>query len=219
MAFDPNDPADKKILADAIAEATGKLETKRDELIAELRAARKKGEIDPKDMERLENELDAVKGQLTEAQKAAKDATKRAETAEKSLTAEQAATQRLLVDQGLTAALTEAGVTNPVMLKAAAAMLRGEKIEIATDGESRVAKIGDKLLGDHVKAWAAGDEGKAFVNAPNNGGGGAGGSGGGSGKVNPWAKDSLNMTEQGKLYTENPTLARSMAAEHGVIIP
>jgi hypothetical protein len=219
MAFDPNDPADKKILADAIAEATGKLETKRDELIAELRAARKKGEIDPKDMERLENELDAVKGQLTEAQKAAKDATKRAETAEKSLTAEQAATQRLLVDQGLTAALTEAGVTNPVMLKAAAAMLRGEKIEIATDGDNRVAKIGDKLLGDHVKAWAAGDEGKAFVNAPNNGGGGAGGSGGGSGKVNPWAKDSLNMTEQGKLYTENPTLARSMAAEHGVIIP
>jgi hypothetical protein len=218
MAFDPNDPADKKILADAIAEATGKLESKRDELIAELRAARKKGEIDPKDYDRLESELDEVKGQLSDAQKAVKDAAKRAETAEKALTSEQAATQRLLIDNGLTAALTEAGVTNPIMLKAATALLRGEKIEIAVDGETRVAKIGDKLLGDHVKAWAAGDEGKAFASAPNNGGGGAGGSGGGGGKVNPWAKDTFNMTEQGKLYNENPTLAKSLAAEHGVTL-
>lgn len=220
MAFDKNDPADQKILDDAIGEAVARLDTKNKELIAELRAAKRKGEIDPKDIERLETELDTVKGQLDAANKAAKDATKRAETAEKTLGDEQSHTQRLLVDNGLAAALTEAGVTNPTMHRAAAALIRaGQKIEISVDGDARVAKIGDKGLGDFVKSWAQGDEGKAFVAAPGNGGGGAtGGGSGGGGKVNPWAKDTFNLTAQGKTYMENPTLAKQMAAEHGVTL-
>lgn len=209
----------KAAIAAAVEEATAGLKDNNRKLLADLKKAKQGREIDPAELERLEGEVENLKTQLTAANKDLKTAKTAAEKASADLAAEQAATQRLLVDQGLTAALTEAGVTNPVMLKAAAAMLRAEKIEIATEGDSRVAKIGDKLLGDHVKAWASGDEGKAFVSAPNNGGGGAGGSGGGGGKVNPWAKDSLNMTEQGKLYIENPTLARSMAAEHGVTLP
>lgn len=219
---DPNDPKFKEAVAAAVAEAKAALETKNQELIAEVRALKRnsKDGIDPKEVERLETELDALRAQVKDADKAIKDATKRADTAEKSLQTEQAHTQRLLVDNGLAAALTEAGVMNPVMHKAAAAMIRsGQKIEIAVDGENRLAKVGDQSLGDFVKAWAQGDEGKAFVAAPGHGGGGAPGSGRSGGPANPWAKESFNMTEQGKMLQTNPTLARSMAAEHGVTLP
>lgn len=51
-------------------------------------------------------------------------------------------------------------------------------------------------------------------------GGGAGGSGGGGGGggVNPWKGDSWNMTEQGKIYKDNPTRATQMAAAAGTTI-
>jgi hypothetical protein len=60
-------------------------------------------------------------------------------------------------------------------------------VQIVADGDVRVAKIGDKALSEFVKEWAAGDEGKHFVQAPaNNGGGATGGSGAGTqGKVMP----------------------------------
>jgi hypothetical protein len=221
-AVDLEDDDVKSAIQAAVDEAVKGLKDNNRQLQADLRKAKAKasdGNIDPAELERLEAEVDRLKGELTTATKTAKDATKRAETAETSLTAEQAHTQKLLVDNGLAAALTEAGVTNPMMHKAAAALLRtGNKIDIAVDGENRVAKIGDKGLGDFVKAWAQGDEGKAFVAAPGNGGGGAHGNGKPGGPANPWAKESFNMTEQGKLLQSNPTLARSMAAEHGVNI-
>jgi len=39
-----------------------------------------------------------------------------------------------------------------------------------------------------------------------------------SGK-NPWAKNSWNMTEQGKIYRQSPDLAQRMAAEAGAELP
>jgi len=33
---------------------------------------------------------------------------------------------------------------------------------------------------------------------------------------NPWAKDTWNLTEQGRIARDNPTLARQMAAQAGV---
>lgn len=208
-------------IAAAVEEAVGPLKAKNKELLGKIKKLQADGDADPAEVERLEAEVDRLKTDLTAANKSVKDLTKRAETAEQSLASEQAAAQRLIVDNGLAAALTEAGVTNPAMHKAAAALIRtGQKIEITADGDARVAKIGDKTLGDFVKAWAAGDEGKTFVAAPGNGGGGAPGSGShGGGKANPWAKDTFSLTEQGKLFTENPTLARSMAQEAGVTLP
>ena len=44
----------------------------------------------------------------------------------------------------------------------------------------------------------------------------AGGSGGGT--VNPFAKDTFNLTEQGKMLRDNPAQAREMAAAAGVMI-
>lgn len=44
----------------------------------------------------------------------------------------------------------------------------------------------------------------------------AGGNGGN--KVNPFKKETFNMTEQGRLFKENPALAKSLAQEAGVSI-
>ncbi len=47
-------------------------------------------------------------------------------------------------------------------------------------------------------------------------GGGTNPPGAGGGDINPWRKDTFNLTEQGKLLRENPTLATRYRAEAGV---
>ncbi|MDO4696847.1 MAG: hypothetical protein Q4A49_04890 [Neisseria sp.] len=37
-----------------------------------------------------------------------------------------------------------------------------------------------------------------------------------NGVKNPWSKETWNMTEQGRMYRENPALARSLAAQAGI---
>ena len=173
----------QQAITDAVETATAPLVKKNRELLGELKEARKGKDIDPAEIERLEAKIESLNGELTTANKAAKDATKAAETAAKALESETGFTARLLVDNGLVAELTKAGVTNPAHLKAAQALLRNG-VQIVAEGESRVAKVGDKLLADVVKEWAAGDEGKHFVAAPANSGGGAnGGAGNPKGKT------------------------------------
>lgn len=183
MPFDPKDPEAKAAIDAAVQaavdEATAGLSAKNKELLAKLAVARKSAEITPEQFAAVEAERDKLQADLTAAQKAAKDATKAAETATKQLADESGFTQRLLIDNGLTQALTAHGVTNPVHLKAAQALLRSG-VQIVADGENRVAKVGDKVLGDYVKEWAAGDEGKHFVAAASNSGGGAAGGGSGT---------------------------------------
>lgn len=53
--------------------------------------------------------------------------------------------------------------------------------------------------------------------APSTGGGAGGGSRGG-GTKNPWTNDNWNMTEQGKMYRENPTRAAQLAESAGTKI-
>lgn len=221
-AFDPEDEDTKAAIDAAVEKAIGGLQTKNRELLAKLRKAEKGSEIDPAEVERLESELETLKGQLSDANKALKTATKAAEDVTKQFTAEQAFNHRLLIENGLTAELTAAGVTSPHLLKAALAMIQLEhKPGVVAEGENRVAKIGDKPLADFVKEWAGSDAGKTFVSAGGNSGGGASGgkgAGGGDG-ANPWAKDSFNLTKQSELYSTNPTQARALAAEAGVTLP
>lgn len=42
--------------------------------------------------------------------------------------------------------------------------------------------------------------------------------GGGGNIINPFKKETFNLTEQGKLFKENPALAKSLAQEAGIII-
>lgn len=180
MSIDLESPEAKAAIKAAVEEATAALAAKNKELLGELKEARKGKTINPEDVEKLESRIEELTGQLSEAQKTAKKATTEAEKATKALADAEGFTQRLLVDNGLTDALTKAGVSNPVHLKAAKALLNGQ-VQIVADGDSKVAKVGDKALAEFIGEWAKGDEGKFFVAAPNNSGGGANGGSGGSG--------------------------------------
>lgn len=182
MAYDANDPKDKEIVDALIAEATAPLIAKRDELLTEkkrLQDQLKKGATDPAAIERLEGQIETLQGQLEKATADVKDATKRASKAEKALETEIGFNRKLLVDNGLTDALTKANVASQ-FLPAAKALL-ASKVEIKTEGDQRKVMVGDKELGAYVTEWSQGDEGKHYVIAPKSGGGGAEGGADGKG--------------------------------------
>lgn len=183
MAFDPNDSDTKAAIKAAIESATSglqdsidKLEAKRNEALDEAKKAktalRNSQEIKPEDLTAAESRAEKAEVALAEAAKAVKTLTTERDTAVKTLETEQGFTSKLLVDNGLTDALTTAGVKEAPHLKAVKAML-APFVQIVADGDQRIAKVGDKALSDHIKEWAASEEGKFFVSAPSNGGGGA----------------------------------------------
>jgi len=177
-AYDPEDADTKAALAEAVDAAVERLTNKNRELLAELRKAKSGKESDNSaEMERLETENARLSTELAKASKDLKAAQKAAEENGSTLASERAYTERLLIDNGLSAALTANGVTNPAHAKAAAALIRStSKIEIAVDGDNRTATVGGKALADFVKEWSSTDDGKNFVTATANGGGGAPGS-------------------------------------------
>lgn len=101
--------------------------------------------------------------------------------------------KQLLTERGLSDSLVKANV-RPEYLDAAKAMLKG-KVAIQGEGDDRKAVVGDKDLGDFVTDWAASDEGKHFVSAPNNSGGGAAG-GNGSGGAGTKKRSEMSRAEK-----------------------
>ena len=180
MSIDLNAPevqdAIKKAVEDAVANATKPLVEKRDELLGEVKKLRKESAIKPEDVEKLEAQLDESKSAYAKLESDFKLAKVASEKAAKALETEASFNHRLLVENGLTDELTKAGVTNPAFLKAVKSTLAGN-VTVVTEGDKRIAKAGDKPLADYVKEWAQSDEGKHFVQAPNNNGGGSQGGG------------------------------------------
>lgn len=182
-----------------VQESLDKLETKNSELLDEAKKAkaelRKVKEISPDDVAAIEAERDKALVDLAAANKAAKDAVVAAEKATKALTDEQGFTQRLLIQDGLKAALIENGVKDADYIDTLSAKF-AQGAAIAVDGDKRVAKVGDKSLSEYIKEWAATDAGKKFVEAPVNSGGGAGGAKpAGGGKT--ITRDVFNGMDQG----------------------
>lgn len=108
---------------------------------------------------------------------------------DEALTAAQGVTARLHArerDITLDHALQEAGVTDPINLKFARALLR-DQLEVIADGDDLQIMGTDTELGvkvpatEFIKSWAATDEGKAMVGARQSGGSGGTGPGGGGG--------------------------------------
>lgn len=159
--------------AEAKAEATA---AKNKELLGELKKARKNSEIDPEEYQRALDQVDELQSKLGEATKATKAALTDAEKYKKLHESESGFTSKLLVDNGLLAELTAAGVKKELLDGAKALIERQVKVE--QDGENRVAKVGDKTLKDYVTEWAGSDIGKNYVAAPANSGGGGQGGGG-----------------------------------------
>lgn len=180
----------KAKIDEAIESATGGLVKKNQELLSELKEARKGRAIDPAELDKLQTKIDALEADLGTAHKTKKEQEKALKLAQDALASESGFTQKLLLDNGLTEALVKAGVATP-MLPAVKAML-GSQAKVIVDGDARRAVIGDKDLTEFVSAWATTDEGKHFIAAPANGGGGAsGGAGNGSG-AKVWTREKFD---------------------------
>lgn len=172
------------------------LKTKNADLIREKRELQKTATITPEQLAAVEAERDEYRAKVTAAEKAAKDATKAAETATKALEAEQGALHRLVAQDGLKSELIKGGVTDPDFLDMALAKLL-PGVTVAVEGDSRVAKIGDKDIAAHISEYLASDAGKKIVAAPVNGGGGAPGGGGQGGGAKSMTRPQFDALDHG----------------------
>lgn len=156
---------------------------KKDELLDELKKAKRKNEEAPdvKAFYDLQDKYDKLKDEKTKLEL---DYKKTAKTVEKLTEDNQKLSNdftSLVVDDGLTNELTKAGV-KPEFLDATKALLRS-KVEL----KENTAVVGDKQLSEFMQEWVITD-GKAFV-ADNNSGGGAGGGAGGENKPKPGTRE------------------------------
>lgn len=231
-AYDANDPADKAIVDGLIEEAleaerekheaeiTG-LKTKNADLVKRLGRARA-GNAEggnTEEITRLERELEETSGKLATAEADLREATRQLkkvtgerDNATRSLETESSFSRNMLIENGLTSALTEANV-DPALMEAAKALL-GKGATVKVEGDNRTAVVGDKPLGEFVKEWAASDAAKRFILAPVNGGGGAPPQGGGG---NPGTKKLADMLEPERLAMArtNPTGWAALLAAEG----
>ncbi|WP_182086949.1 hypothetical protein [Aureimonas sp. ME7] len=126
---------------------------------------------------------------------------------------------KLLVDDGLTKALIEAGVGKEY-LKAAKAMLKDSVKILHEDGTYRAVvetDMGEDDVGKFVQNWSQSDEGKVFISKPT-GGDAKGGDGQRFGD-NPFDTKGgtvkPNLTKAQELIASNPEKARQMAKAVG----
>ena len=164
-------------LQSKIDEATSGLKFKNAELIGKLKKATKDSAVEPEEFNRLKEDHDALIDKFNESQKLLKATAGQVELERKAKESESNFVQRLLIDNGLSDAMTTAKI-KPELLKAAKALFASQA-QVKIDGENRSAVIGDKPLSEAISLWAASDEGKHFIAAPANGGGGSHASGGG----------------------------------------
>lgn len=221
MAYDPTDPADKKIvdklIKDAVDAAITEAEGEHESAVAGLKKKnadllkkiKEGGEGDGADVAKLEEEVEALKGRVKESDKALKALTKERDDLKTVAETESKVAHNLLVENGLTEALVGNNVAKQ-FLPAVKAML-APQVTIKTEGDSRKAVIGDKALGDFVKEWSQGDDGKHYVAAPSNGGGNApGGQGSNGGKTMTRAAyeemNKSNPAGTAKFFSEGGTL-------------
>jgi hypothetical protein len=118
------------------------------------------------------------------------------------------------VDGGLTAALVEAGVAKEYMPAVKALLKDRVKLD---DQFNAIAEtdMGATPLPDFAKSWVATDEGKAFVAKPS-GAGAKGGEGQPAANANPWAKESYNLTQQGKIINSDRAKAERLMKAAGL---
>jgi len=158
-----------KALVDELKAEKESLANKNKELLSEVKKERTKSrEIDADKYYAMIDELESVKTENAKLNGEIKLKAKDTEKLMAQLGEKDGALQKLIIDDGLTNALTSAGVV-PELMPAVKALLRSQ-----TQLKDNQAVIGDKPLTDFMSEWATG-EGKVYIKAPDNSGGGAGG--------------------------------------------
>ena len=166
----------------------------------EIAEAKKKLEADIQERDKQLEQLKAAAGTNEELKKQIE--TLQAEN-KKASEEWQAKMAQMQLDFAIERALTTAKAKN---IKAVKALLDMEKVKL--DGEQLLG------LDDQLKAlqqsdpYLFGDSGKV--------GGGTNPPGVGDPEVNPWKKETWNLTMQGKILREDPAKATRMKAEAGV---
>jgi hypothetical protein len=209
-----------------------KLEEFRDKNVQLLKAAEAFKDIDPAEFARLkgiESELESGKLKGTAIEKILE---KRVEEMTK---AHNAAVAKLTGDLGnAKGELSRLKIGEAAVSSALKLGLRAEAREDLITRVSNVFRLDDKgepvaFDGDKPKFGAdgmplkIGDFVESMVKAAphlfdpssGSGSGGSGGGGGGGGGVNPWKKESFNITEQGRIFAKDPAKARQLAEAAG----
>ena len=184
--IDLSAPEVQDAIKSAVEEATKGLVKKRDELLAEVKKARKNAEIDPEDFNKLREENDALSEKLSEFTKANKTAIAELDKYKKAAEQEAKYSAQLMVETNLNDAINAVGI-KPEFTRAVKALFSSQA-QIAIDGDNRSVKIGDKAVSEFVKEWADTDEGKSFRAAPLNQGGGSHGGAGQGGQQKTMTK-------------------------------
>lgn len=83
----------------------------------------------------------------------------------------------------------------------------------ALDGEEKLLNKDYKSIQDVLLTYVSTDEGRFFLINKSTGGGARGGSTPKGNGGNPWAKETLNLTEQARIFSENPALAETLKAQ------
>lgn len=99
-----------------------------------------------------------------------------------------------------------------------AILLGSQVLDLDENGEVRVRENTSFTNGIDPAVWLSEVQAKKPHWWAPSSGGGARGSGGNNSGSNPFSHDGWNMTEQGKLYKENPTRAAEMAKSAGTSI-
>lgn len=136
---------------------------------------------------------------------------------EDALSRKESAIHKLLVEDGLTKALVEAGVGREYM-KAAKALLK-ESVKVVDDeGEYRAivdTDLGEVDLPKFVTDWTQTDEGKVFVPPPK-GGDAKGSNSTRASEPNPWKPETRNLTQQSVIIQQDRAKAERMMRAAGV---
>jgi predicted RNase H-like nuclease (RuvC/YqgF family) len=207
---------DETAIKEAYQGSTKGLSDKVDDLAAEVKKWRKRAlsKADEGDTSELHDKIESLQDQLKEKNRELEKVQQQFDRESKKLAtaleAEQKAVSSLVVDHGLTEALSKVGVTNPAYVKAARAILQGQ-VEVVSNGDTREATIEGKPLVDFVAEWAQGDEGKQFVKPRADIGGGAGGAIFDHSAGKPFSE--MSLKERSELAKLDPELYRKMKQE------
>ncbi len=99
-----------------------------------------------------------------------------------------------------------------------AILLGSQVLDLDDNGEVRVRENSGFTQGVDPSVWLSEVQAKKPHWWASSSGGGARGSGGNNSGSNPFSHDGWNMTEQGKLFKENPTRAVEMAKSAGTTV-
>jgi hypothetical protein len=124
--------------------------------------------------------------------------------------------KRLFADE-ISNGIKDIHFVNEAMKKAFINNIRSEHVfeHKEIDGRDVFIDKDGKTFEDVAREYRLSSEGQNFIASGSTGGGASGARSGTSAAANPWAKETLNLTEQARVLREQPALAAALKARAG----